>query len=173
VITTLSNDWGADAASKVDRYLELLKEYYRSGEPDCVPSVTSYTEAIRAWGSNVDDPRAVVRAKALLDEMHELAREGADSVKPDRRTYLVYLQALSQSQLKDKASATRDVLASMKRNHITLDDVVLYHIQRCSLPLGIMAASWIVQLDDTDDIFPDTMTPSKDEALRAFKGLVL
>jgi hypothetical protein len=61
----------------------------------------------------------------------------------------------------------------MKRNHITLDDAVLYHIQRCSLPLGIMPASWIVQLDDTDDIFPDTMTPSKDEALRAFKGLVL
>jgi hypothetical protein len=167
VIATISNDWGADAARKVDRYLELLKDYYRSGEPDCMPSVTSYTEAIRAWGSNTDDPRAVLRAKALLDEMHELAREGAESVKPDRSTYSVYLKALLQSSVEGKEELVRDVLSSMKRDHIDLDGVLLSQIQRCSLPVGLMPGSWTVQLDDTVE-FPNTMVPSRDGALAAF-----
>ena len=143
VISTLSNDWGADAARKVDRYLDLIKEHYRSGAKDCMPSAASYTEAIRAWGSNVDDPRAVLRAKALLDEMHELANEGAESVKPNLETYLVYLKALSQSDVEEKAELVKDVLSSMKNNGVEVDAALMSQIQKCSLPLGIIeASSW-------------------------------
>ena len=158
VIATISNDWGADAATKVDHYLELLKDHYRSGDPDCVPSVTSYTEAIRAWGSNIDDPRAVLRAKALLDEMHEMAREGAVSVKPDRGTYLVYLKALLQSPVESREELARDVLLLMKRDDIDLDGAILSQIQRCSLPVDLVPSTWTVQLVDSSQS-PDT-TPA-------------
>jgi hypothetical protein len=166
VITIISNEWGADAATKVDHYLELLKKYYSSGEPGCIPGVVSYTEAIRAWGSNVDDPRAVLRAKALLDEMHELARAGASAVKPDRTTYLVYLQALSQSSRDDKEDLARDALLAMKQNNIVLDQDLIALWQRCSLPMGGMAAYWTILQDDTFE-FPSSMMPTKDETVQA------
>jgi tetratricopeptide (TPR) repeat protein len=166
VIATLSNDWGADAARKVDRYLELLKQYYRSGASDCMPSVASYTAAIRAWGSNVDDPRAVLRAKALLDEMHELAGEGAESVKPNQDTYLVYLKALSQSAVDGKEELAKDVLSSMKQNGVEPDGALLSEIQRCSLPIGVAEASWTIPIEEKDaDEFPSSMLPTDHDPL--------
>jgi hypothetical protein len=130
IISTLAQDWVAELR-KVDRYLELLKEYYQSGAPDCVPTVTSYTEAIRAWGSNNDDGRAMLRAKALLDEMHELARDGVDSVRPNRRTYEVYLRALSRSPIEGRVELAADVLAQMKTNNVDVDVELQPYIQRC------------------------------------------
>ena len=160
VIATIANDWGADAATKVDRYLELLKDlYYQSRADDCKPSVISYTEAIRVWGSNVDDPRAVLRAKALLDEMHELAQEGIESVKPDRSTYMVYLKALALSSLSEKAGIAKDVLATMKENKVEPDDAVIAQIQRCYLPAGVPSTAWTVLCEDGDE-FPSFMSPS-------------
>lgn len=132
VISTLAQDWGAELG-KVDRYLELLKEYYQSGTADCVPTVTSYTEAIRAWGSNSDDPRAVLRAKALLDEMHELARAGVDSVRPNRGTYEVYLKALSQSCVEGRIELVNDVLAEMKSNNVAVDGQMRPYIKLCMI----------------------------------------
>jgi hypothetical protein len=171
VIATLTNDWGADAARKVDRYLELVKEYYQSGATDCMPSVASYTEAIRAWGSNVDDPRAVLRAKALLDEMNELAGEGAESVKPNQDTYLVYLRALSQSDVEGKAQLAKDVLISMKDNGVELDKALLSEIQRCSLPLGVVEKSWKVPIGESvaDDIFPKSIEDPLESRLQSLR----
>ena len=151
VIATLSNDWGADAARKIDRYLDLIKEHYRSGKKDCMPSASSYTEAIRVWGSNVDDPRAVLRAKALFDEMHELVSEGADSLKPNLETYLVYLKVLSQSEIDGKADLVKEVLTSMNHNGVEVDATLLSQIQRVSLPLGVIeASSWTVPIKDNE-----------------------
>ena len=162
VITIVSNEWGADAATKVDHYLELLKEYYASDGPGFItPGVKSYTEAIRAWGSNVDDPRAVLRAKALLDEMHELARAGASTVKPDRNTYLVYLHALSVSSIEDRAELARDALQTMKENKIVIDQDLMSLWQRCLLPMGGLEAYWTIPQEDTAE-FPSAMTPNKD-----------
>jgi hypothetical protein len=150
VICTLANELGADGALKVERYLELLKEYYRSGEPDCMPSLTSYTEAIRAWGANVEDPRSVLRAKALLDEMHELAREGVNGVQPDRNTYSVYLQALSRSTAERKAEIAQDVATMMKSDGIRPEGHLLEHLQRCLLPSTAVLSGWTVLLDEQD-----------------------
>ena len=134
VITTLSNDWGADAAAKVDRYLVLLKDLYESGETDCKPSVTTFTEAIRAWGSNVEDPRAVLRAKALLDQMHELAKNGVDTVKPSRHTYAVFLKALALSSMPDKDHVAREIATSMQENAVEPDASILSYLDQCYLP---------------------------------------
>ncbi len=145
VISTLAQDWGAELA-KVDVYLALLKEHYLAG--DCVPTVTSYTEAIRAWASKNDDPRAILRAQALLDEMHELASEGVDTVRPNRNTYEVYLEGVSQSSLEDRKQLVNDVLFKMKENEFYLDKDLRLCIQRCLLPLSSRANSWIVDVDD-------------------------
>eukprot|EP00980_Cylindrotheca_fusiformis_P010218 scaffold2271_cov130-Cylindrotheca_fusiformis.AAC.13 len=167
VIGTLSNDWGADAARKVDHYLDRVKEYYRSGARDCMPSVASYTAAIRAWGSNVDDPRAVLRAKALLDEMHDLAGEGAESVKPNQETYLVYLQALSRSVVDGKEDLTKDLFSSMKHNGVVPDGALLSEIQRCSLPVGSEETAWTVSLENEDnaDEFLSPSHPTDEDPL--------
>ncbi len=148
VISTLANELGADAAFKVEHYLGLLKEFYRSGDVDCMPSVTSYTEAIRAWGSNLEDPRSVLRAKALLDEMHELARGGATSVRPDRETYSVYLQALAKSTSEQKEELAENVAAMMKFDGIVLEGHLLEYLQRCLLPSTAVLSGWTVFIDD-------------------------
>jgi hypothetical protein len=160
VIATLANDWGSDSAAKVDRYLELLKDLYESGETDCVPSVTSYTEAIRAWGDHTDDPRAVLRAKALLDEMHELAKSGIDSAKPDRHTYAVFLKALALSSVSDKAKLAEDVVLSMKENNVELDHTALTHLYR-SMSGGFPSSTWTVRPEGSDE-FPSAMSPRKE-----------
>jgi hypothetical protein len=121
VISTLAQDWVQSNPLKVDRYLALLKQHFESGKPDCYPSVTSYNEAIRAWGSNVDDPRSVLRAKALLDEMHELARNGVDTVRPNQVTYQVYLESLSRSCPERRAELIDDFLRELKVEHVVLD----------------------------------------------------
>jgi len=167
VIATLSNDWGADAASKVDRYLELMREYFHSGPSDCMPSVVAYTSAIRAWGSNIDDPRAVLRAKALLDEMHELAGAGATSVKPDQNTYLVYLDALSKSAVEGKEELAQDALISMQENGVQPDDDLLIVLQRCSIPVGAAATSFSVSMKEEPGEFSDTSTSDQDDPLGA------
>ena len=145
VISTLAQDWGAELA-KVDVYLALLKQHYLAG--NCVPTVTSYTEAIRAWASKNDDPRAILRAQALLDEMHELVRDGVDTVRPNRNTYEVYLEGVSQSSLEDRAQLVNDVLFKMKENEFDLDTELRSSIQRCLLPVSSRANSWIVDVDD-------------------------
>jgi hypothetical protein len=161
VIATLANDWGSDSAAKVDRYLELLKELYESGERDCVPSVTSYTEAIRAWGDHTDDPRAVLRAKALLDEMHELAKSGIHSAKPDRHTYAVFLKALALSSVSDKAQLAEDVVLSMKENNVELDHTALTHLYH-SMSGGFPSSSWTVRPEGSAE-FPSAMSPRKEK----------
>jgi hypothetical protein len=113
-----------------------------------VPTATSYTEAIRAWASRNDDPRAILRAQALLDEMHELAREGVDTVRPNRNTYEVYLEGLCQSSLEDRTQLVNDVLFKMKENEFDLDKDLRSSIQRCLLPVSSRANSWIVDVDD-------------------------
>ncbi|CAJ1949574.1 unnamed protein product [Cylindrotheca closterium] len=165
VIATLSNDWGADAASKVDRYLELMRDYFHSGPSDCMPSVVAYTSAIRAWGSNIDDPRAVLRAKALLDEMHELAGAGATSVKPDQNTYLVYLDALSKSAVEGKEGLAQDALISMQENGVQPDDDLLIVLQRCSIPVGAAATSFSVSMNEEPGEFSDVSTSDQDDPL--------
>ncbi len=145
VISTLAQDWGAELA-KVDVYLALLKEHYLAG--DCVPTVTSYTEAIRAWASKNDDPRAILRAQALLDEMHELVREGVDTVRPNRNTYEVYIEGVSQSSFEDRTQLVNDVLFKMKENEFDLDKDLRLSIQRCLLPVSSRANSWIVDVDE-------------------------
>eukprot|EP00531_Pseudo-nitzschia_arenysensis_P021428 CAMPEP_0116120722 /NCGR_PEP_ID=MMETSP0329-20121206/3324_1 /TAXON_ID=697910 /ORGANISM="Pseudo-nitzschia arenysensis, Strain B593" /LENGTH=501 /DNA_ID=CAMNT_0003614505 /DNA_START=186 /DNA_END=1691 /DNA_ORIENTATION=+ len=145
VISTLAQDWGAELA-KVDVYLALLKEHYLAG--DCVPTVTSYTEAIRAWASKNDDPRAILRAQALLDEMHELVREGVDTVRPNRNTYEVYIEGVSQSSFEDRTQLVNDVLFKMKETEFDLDKDLRSSIQRCLLPVSSRANSWIVDVDE-------------------------
>ena len=145
VISTLAQDWGAELA-KVDRYLALLKQHYLAGE--CIPTVTSYTEAIRAWTSKNDDPRAILRAQALLDEMHELVRDGVDTVRPNRDTYEVYLDGVSQSSLEDRTQLVNDVLFKMRENEFDLDKELRSSIQRCLLPVSSRANSWIVDVDE-------------------------
>jgi len=145
VISTLAQDWGAELA-KVDVYLALLKQHYLAG--DCVPTVTSYNEAIRAWTSKNDDPRAILRAQALLDEMHELVREGVDTVRPNRNTYEVYLEGVCQSSLEDRTQLVNDVLFKMKENEFDLDSDLRSSIQRCLLPVSSRANSWIVDVDE-------------------------
>jgi len=147
VISTLAQEWGTELA-KIDRYLVLLKKHYLAG--DCVPTVTSYNEAIRAWASKDDDPRAFLRAKALLDEMHELAREGVDSVRPNRSTYEVYLDGLRQSSIEGRAQLVNDVLFKMKQNDIDLDSDLRSCIQRCLLPVS-SRDTWIVNVDEYID----------------------
>ena len=147
VISTLANELGADGALKVERYLGLLKDYYRSGELDCTPSVTSYTEAIRAWGSNIEDPRSVLRAKALLDEMHELASEGVTSLRPDLHTYSVYLRGLARSTAESKADLAKDVAIMMKSDGIEPEGHLLEHLQRCLLPSTAVLSGWAVLED--------------------------
>eukprot|EP00532_Pseudo-nitzschia_australis_P000612 CAMPEP_0168197066 /NCGR_PEP_ID=MMETSP0139_2-20121125/20922_1 /TAXON_ID=44445 /ORGANISM="Pseudo-nitzschia australis, Strain 10249 10 AB" /LENGTH=1040 /DNA_ID=CAMNT_0008121425 /DNA_START=219 /DNA_END=3341 /DNA_ORIENTATION=- len=145
VISTLAQDWGAELA-QVDAYLALLKEHYRAG--DCVPTVTSYTEAIRAWAFKDDDPRAILRAQALLDEMHELAREGVNTVRPNRSTYQVYLEGLCQSSVHDRTHLVNDVLFKMRENKFDLDDAMRSSIQRCLLPVSSRANTWIIDVDE-------------------------
>lgn len=145
VISTLAQDWGAELA-KVDMYLTLLKQHYIAG--DCVPTVTSYTEAIRAWASKSDDPRAILRAQALLDEMYELVREGVDTMRPNRNTYEVYLQGVRQSSLEDRTQLVNDVLFKMKENEFDLDKDLRSSIQRCLLPVSSRSNSWVVDVDD-------------------------
>ena len=144
VISTLAQEWGTELA-KVDKYLALLKERYLAG--DCVPTVTSYTEAIRAWTKD-DDPRAFLRAQALLDEMHELAREGVHSVRPNRSTYEVYLDGLKHSSVEDRTQLVNDVLLKMRQNDIDLDNDMRSCIQRCLLPLSSRSNTWIVNVDE-------------------------
>jgi len=165
VIATLSNDWGADAASKVDSYLELMREYFHSGPSDCMPSVIAYTSAIRAWGSNIEDPRAVLRAKALLDEMHELAGAGATSVKPDQNTYLVYLDALSKSAIEGKEELAQDALISMQENGVEPDDDLIIILQRCSMPVGAASTSFSVSMNEEPGEFFGTSTTTEDDQL--------
>ena len=145
VISTLAQDWGAELA-KVDVYLALLKEHYQAG--DCVPTSTSYNEAIRAWASKNDDPRAILRAQALLDEMHELVREGVDTVRPTRDTYEVYLDGICQSSVDDRKHLVDDVLFKMREHEFDLDDDIRSSIQRCLLPVSSRSNSWIVDVDD-------------------------
>lgn len=145
VISTLAQDWGAELA-KVDVYLGLLKQHYLAG--DCVPTATSYTEAIRAWASKNDDPRAILRAQALLDEMHQLVREGVDNMRPNRSTYEVYLEGVCQSSLEDRTQLVNDVLFNMKENEFDLDNDLRSSIQRCLLPVSSRANSWIVDVDE-------------------------
>jgi len=145
VISALAQDWGAELA-KVDFYLGLLKEHYRAG--DCVPTVTSYTEAIRAWASKDDDPRAILRAQALLDEMHELAREGVDTVRPNRSTYQVYLEGVCQSSMENRSRLVSDVLFKMRENNFDLDNAMRSSIQRCLLPASSRANTWIINVDE-------------------------
>eukprot|EP00536_Pseudo-nitzschia_multiseries_P001235 jgi/Psemu1/250348/estExt_Genewise1Plus.C_150103 len=145
VISTLAQDWGAELG-KVDLYLALLKEHYRAG--DCVPTATSYTEAIRAWASKDDDPRAILRAQALLDEMHELAREGVDTVRPNRSTYEVYLEGLCQSSVENRVPLVSDVLLKMRENKFDLDNAMRSSIQRCLLPVSSRVNTWIIDVDE-------------------------
>lgn len=145
VISTLAQDWGAELA-KVDVYLGLLKQHYLAG--DCVPTVTSYNEAIRAWASKNDDPRAILRAQALLDEMHYLVKEGVNSMRPNRNTYEVYLEGVCQSSLEDRTQLVNDVLFKMKENEFDLDNDLRSSIQRCLLPVSSRANSWIVDVDE-------------------------
>ena len=152
VISTLANELGADAAFKVEHYLGLLKEYYRSGNPDCVPSVSTYTEAIRAWGSHLDDPRSVLRAKALLDEMHELAKSGLGTVRPNRETYSIYLQALAKSSFEPKAELAENVTTMMKSDGILLEGPLIEYLQRCLLPQKAVLSGWTVHVDANGDV---------------------
>jgi len=148
VISALAQDWGAELG-KLDSYLSLLKQHYQSGECDCAPTVTSYTEAIKAWCRKDDDPRAFLRAKALLDEMHELAKDGVDSVRPNRNTYEVYLKALSQQRFLDaRAELASDVVIKMKENQVDVDEDLRPCLQRCFLPLDHFP-SWVVMVDDS------------------------
>ena len=98
-----------------------MKHHYEAGKPDCRPSVTSYNEAIRAWGSNTDDPRSVLRAKALIDEMHELARSGVSSARPNDDTYELYLQSVSKSSPERRGELIEDFLNGLKDEHIVPD----------------------------------------------------
>jgi hypothetical protein len=145
VILSLAQDF--DVQLKIESYLSLLKKHYESGEHDCAPTVTSYTEAIRAWCTKDDDPRAFLRAQALLDEMHELAREGVDSVRPDRTTYEIYLRALSQSSVEARAELANDVLLKMKENEVKIDSEMHRVLQRCFLPVDRPHSSWILKMD--------------------------
>jgi hypothetical protein len=145
VISALAQEWGAELG-KVDVYLALLKQHYLAGE--CVPTVTSYTEAIRAWASKNDDPRAILRAQALLDEMYELVREGVDTMRPNRDTYEVYLEGVGQSSFEDRTQLINDVLFKMKENEFDLDNDLRSSIQRCLLPVSSRANSWIVNVDN-------------------------
>jgi len=145
VISALAQDWGAELA-KIDVYLELLKKHYLAG--DCVPTANSYTEAIRAWASNNDDPRAILRAQALLNEMHELVRDGLDTMRPNRDTYEVYLEGVCQSSLDDRTQLVNDVLFKMKENNFEIDNDLRLSIQRCLLPVSSRANSWIVNVDE-------------------------
>ena len=145
VISTLAQDWGAELA-KVDVYLALMKKRYLAG--DFVPTVTSYKEAIRAWASKNDDPRAILRAQALLNEMHELVTDGVDTMRPNRDTYEVYLEGVSQSSLDDRKQLINDVLFKMKENEFDLDDDLRSSIQRCLLPVSSRSNSWIVNVEE-------------------------
>jgi len=145
VISTLAQDWGAELA-KVDVYLALLKKRYLAG--DFVPTSTSYTEAIRAWASKNDDPKAILRAHALLNEMHELVRDGVDTMRPNRATYKVYLEGVSQSLLEDRTQLVDDVLLKMKENEFDLDNDLRSSIQRCLLPVNSRANSWVVDVEE-------------------------
>lgn len=156
VISTLAQEWGTELA-KVDKYLALLKEHYLAG--DCVPTVTSYTEAIRAWTKD-DDPRAFLRAQALLNEMHELAREGVDSVRPNRSTYEVYLDGLLHSSVEDRTQLVNDVLLKMRQNNFDLDNGMRSCIQRCLLPLSSRSNTWIVNVDECIDTQNDWIRTS-------------
>ena len=145
VISALAQEWGAELG-KIDIYLALLRQHYLAGE--CVPTVTSYTEAIRAWASKNDDPRAILRAQALLDEMNELVREGVDTMRPNRDTYEVYLEGVGQSSMEDRTQLINDVLFKMKENGFDLDNEMRSSIQRCLLPVSSRANSWIVDVDE-------------------------
>ena len=145
VISTLANEWGTEL-TKVDKYLALLRKHYRLG--DCIPTARSYTEAIRAWVSYHDDPRAILRAQALLDEMHELARDGLASMRPNRNTYEMYLDGLQHSFVEDRTHLVNDVLFKMKENNIDLDSDMRSCIRRCLLPMSSRANAWIVDVDE-------------------------
>ncbi|KAL3923751.1 MAG: hypothetical protein SGILL_001475 [Bacillariaceae sp.] len=146
VILALAQGVGVEL--KIESYLSLLKQHYESGEYDCAPTATSYTEAIRALCSKDDDPMAFVRAKALLDEMNELAREGVDSVRPDHSTYEVYLKALSQSSVEARAELAGDVLVKMRESDVEVDSEIHRYVQRCYLPVDRHFSSWIIHMEN-------------------------
>ena len=145
VISALAQD--DDLQLKIESYLSLLKQHYESGEYDCTPTATSYTEAIRAWSSKADDPRAFLRAQALLDEMHELARDGMDGLQPDRTTYEVYLKALSQSSVEARAELANDAMTKMRANNVKIDQDLHRILQRCFLPVHGRLSSWVLKID--------------------------
>jgi hypothetical protein len=146
VISALAQDWGVELG-KLDMYLRLLKEHYQAGGEEYAPTTYAYTEAIKAWCRKDDDPRAFLRAKALLDEMHGLAREGVDSVKPDRYTFEVYLKALSQSSVEARKDLAKDVLRKMIESNIDFDPTIRWCLQRCFLP-STSFPSWVVRMDE-------------------------
>ena len=169
VVSALAKD-ELDVATgkKIDEYLELLKAYYRSGEPDCVPNASTYRTAIRAWSSNGDDKEAVLRARALLHEMHQLAKEGAENAKPGPDTYLVYLEGLSKSSVEEKEELAKDALSLIKRDQIELDGLLLLQMQRCWLPVDFGRESWVVPSLDDSLAFPESLLPSEQSGLCTF-----
>jgi hypothetical protein len=53
--------------------------------------------------------------------MHELARNGVDTVRPNQVTYQVYLESLSRSCPERRAELIDDFLRELKVEHVVLD----------------------------------------------------
>jgi hypothetical protein len=81
--------------------------------------------------------------------MHELAREGVDTVKPNRCTFEVYLKALSQNSMEAKEELANDVLQKMKENNIDFNPDIRSWLQRCFLP-NQSCSPWVVRMDEPE-----------------------
>jgi hypothetical protein len=150
VISSLAQSDGVEL--KIDAYLSLLKRQYTAGRLDCQPTITTYLEAMKIWCSKEDDPRAFLRAKALLDEMHELAREGLHSVRPNRKTYEVYLEALCRSSVDARAELAKDVVEKMKEDSVEVQGDARRLLQRCFLPVDRPTSSFVVKVADNSNL---------------------
>ncbi|KAG7342040.1 PPR repeat family protein [Nitzschia inconspicua] len=146
VISALAQ--GQDVEMKIDAYLSLLRQHYASGKLDCSPTITSYTEALKVWCAKENNPHAFLRAKALLDEMHELAREGLTGVRPNRLTYEVYLKALSRSSVDARAELAKDVVKKMKEDSVEVKGDMRRLLQRCFLPTNSHESSFVLNNED-------------------------
>uniref|UniRef100_A0A7R9ZIJ2 Pentacotripeptide-repeat region of PRORP domain-containing protein n=1 Tax=Craspedostauros australis TaxID=1486917 RepID=A0A7R9ZIJ2_9STRA len=115
-IDCLAKSNRTDAAEQAETVLRTMKQKYEAGEKQLKPTVVTYSAVIVAWSRTRNNPNAVPRVEALLEEM-----KSAQSLSPDVQSINGVLRTIAYSKLPDKLQRTEKVIQWMKESGLRPD----------------------------------------------------
>jgi len=119
LIKAWSHSRHIDAAYRAEDILKRMGKLHQSGNKDVIPDVISFHTTIKTWShSNIQG--SALKAQRILNLMEHLPGTGCfQHVKPNKRTYLIVIQAWLRTSSHDPALPFRieHLLKRMHRLH--------------------------------------------------------